>query len=51
MANITVHKLALASFRGYPEGPVRIVEMIDPKGNEKTRNYKYLVFCYGTHDT
>ena len=51
MAKFTVHKQALARFRCYPEWPVRIVEVIDPKGNENTRNYKYLVFCYGTHDT
>jgi len=51
MIKFTVHMLALARFRGYPEWPVRIVEVIDPKGSEKTRNYKYLVFCYGTHNT
>ena len=51
MVKFTVHMLALARFRGYPQWFVRIVEVIDPKGSEKTRNYKYLVFFYGKHDT
>jgi len=38
MAKFTVHKLALAGFRGCPEWPVRILEVIVPKGNEQTRN-------------
>ena len=51
MAKFKFHKLVLSRFQGYPEWYIRIVEAIDPKENGKTRNCKYLVFCYGTHNT
>ena len=52
MAKFSIHDLALAMFRGCPDWPVRIIEVLNPKtANSKSEVLKYLVFCYGSHDT
>ena len=52
MAKFSIHDLALAKFRGFPDWPVCIIEVLDPKtANSKSKVFKYLVFCYVSHDT
>ena len=52
MAKFSIHDLALAKCRGFPDWPVCNIEVLDSKtANSKSKAFKHVVFCYGSHDT
>ena len=52
MAKFSIHDPALAKFHWFPNWPVRVIAVLDPKtANSESKVFKYLAFCYGSYDT